>query len=298
MRAGERFRRARIDDEPLFHALLKVLRLEHVIRGRRHGPAGEEVHFLHVREIGRTRHLLRELVLDELLAAFLEDGIGALLDADRRIVAVGNVAAARRARAVGRVQQRLVAQRRDLAVHRVVENARVLAGLLRVGQIGAAGIADEQRIPRERAPALLAGIFYIHRVGHALRRVPRRLERDDARRPDLELLAVLQLHVGVAEELVAAAHDLRAGQSGEVARAEFVILLPVGLEHVGDGEIVLPRETQVFVDVPPRVDDHGEAFAAADHVRVLPESRGFQTLEEHYLSPRTRAPRKARARRA
>ena len=60
----------------------------------------------------------------------------------------------------------------------------------------------------------------------------------------------------------------------------------MGLEHVGDGEIVLPRETQVFVDVAPRIDDHGEALAAAEDVRVLPKSRGFQTLEEHLLSPR------------
>ena len=220
------------------------------------------------------------------LRLFLKTGLVPFSMSQRGIVAIGNVAAARRPRTVRRVEQGLIAQRPDLPMDRIVENARVLAGLFRVGQIGAAGVAHEQRIPGKRAPALLAGILYVHRVGHALGRMARRLERDEAGRSHLELLFVLQLHVGVAEQLVAAADDLRAGHSRQRARTEFEILLPMRLEDVGDGQIVLPRKTQVFVDVPARIDDDRESFAAAEDVRVLPQPGGLQTLEEHGRSPR------------
>lgn len=97
-----------------------------------------------------------------------------------------DVAAADGTRVVRGQQQRLFAKRRDALVDRVVQPAGIPGGLLRVGQVGAAGLADEKRIAREQHPAGAARILGVDGVTHALRRMTRRLERDESGRSDRE----------------------------------------------------------------------------------------------------------------
>jgi hypothetical protein len=54
-----------------------------------------------------------------------------------------------------------------------------------------------------------------------------------------------------------------------VARTELEILLPMRLQNVGDGEVVLPGQAQIVVDIAARVDHDGESFPAPQDVGVL-----------------------------
>jgi hypothetical protein len=53
---------------------------------------------------------------------------------------------------VRRPDERLIAERRELRADGVVEDARVLARLLALRQVGAARRADEERVAREDVP--------------------------------------------------------------------------------------------------------------------------------------------------
>ena len=80
---------------------------------------------------------------------------------------------------MGRVDERLVGQRQELLVQRVIQHAAELlrAPPQRGAQIGAANVADEQGVARQhRVGNLLAVLGIEHEDRDRLRRVSRRLE--------------------------------------------------------------------------------------------------------------------------
>lgn len=72
-------------------------------------------------------------------------------------------------------------------------------GPVGVGKVGAAGVAGEQSVTGESSPAFVATILDVNRVGDALRGMTWSFDGDEPGRPYLELVAVLQFHVRIAE---------------------------------------------------------------------------------------------------
>ncbi len=155
MPAGVCLRPAQIEHHPATALGLEVLRLQHPHLARRgqRPHATFRVHLLHVAEVGRARNPLVQLALHELFPGPHEHRVVVALQADRRVVAFRDVAAADRARAVRGQQDGLVAQRQEFRVHCVVELAGVLGRLERVRQVGPPGFADEQRVAGEHPHA-------------------------------------------------------------------------------------------------------------------------------------------------
>lgn len=278
---------AGIDHQALFHAALEFPGRQHAGGDRPlQRPSREQVHFFHVLEIGRACHLQRHLGFDKFASGLGEDVVRLAFDSQRGIIALRYVGPTCRTGAVRRKQQRLVAERTDLAVDGVVQDAGVLAGLDGVRQVGAPGIANEQRVPGEHPPALLAAVFGVDRVRHAFRRVAGRRERNEPGLADLEFLAVFQFYVDLAEQRVAAADNLGARRLHKRPRAKLEILLPMRLQHVGDGEVVFPRQAEILLNIPTRVDHDGESFAAPQDVGVVSEAWCLHPFEEHVRPPK------------
>lgn len=130
------------------------------------------------------------LAPDELFPAAAEDRVGDPLQPEGGLVAVRDVAAADRSRSVSREEQGLVSEREQLPMDGVGEQSGILRGPRRVGQIGAARLADEEGVSREDPPGSIGRLPEEDGVRDALGRVARRLESPDADRCDLELLTV------------------------------------------------------------------------------------------------------------
>lgn len=168
-------------------------------------------------------------------------------------------------------------------MHRVEQQAGVLARLLAVGQIGATGLADKERVPGEGGPSALGRLRDEGRVAHALRRVPRSVERTEAQLAARELFAVAESNVAAPEQSVAAVDHLGAGDASEFRRAEDEVLLTVCLDHELDAEIVLARDAEVLAHVAAWVDD-GSVLAIADDVGHVSQPRRFHALKKHSFS--------------
>ena len=156
------------------------------------------------------------------------------------------------------IQDKVIGQREQPLGHRAVQRARhVLDGVLAVRvQVGAAGVADQQRVAGEHQPRLVAARAIGHHVGVMRERVA---GRGDG------------LHLGVAErdDLAVGERDVveldaralgqvrgRAGARDELGQPGDVVGLHVRLEHRDDRHALALGERDVVVDeVGVRVDD-------------------------------------------
>ena len=139
--------------------------------------------------------------------------------------------------------------------------------MLRAEQVGPPDSADQQRAAGQQQERLVGPGGVRDGIADVLRGVPRRVERPEADRADLEGLAVAQ-PAGARGELGAGADDVgRAGQRRELATARDVVVVEVRLDDVGDAQIRVARGVEIDVDVATRVDD------AAAPPRLVGEER-------------------------
>jgi hypothetical protein len=101
------------------------------------------------------------------------------------------------------------------------------------------------------------------------------LELEPACLPRLALcdrlaILVVQLRIGVP--------DFSAGPCGQLERADDVILVPVGLQDVGDAQVLPGGLLDVDIAIAPWIDDD-RVPAIADDVRVVGQALRFDTLE-------------------
>ena len=75
---------------------------------------------------------------------------------------------------------------------------------------------------------------------------------------DVEGVVVADRAVLVAKLGAGPDHVSGAGQGGEIAGARDVVVVEVGLDHVGDPDVQLAGRREVDVDVPARIDDCGD----------------------------------------
>ena len=128
----------------------------------------------------------------------------------------------------------------------------------------------------------------VHEQADVLRRVPGRVQDLDAHLTQLELLAVGEGAVVVAELGLGRAEQLDVAPGGDLGEAGQVVVVPVGVEGVGDAQALRPRHLEVLVDQSLRIEDQALArLLRSDEVRRVPETREVELPEEHHRPPRT-----------
>lgn len=80
-----------------------------------------------------------------------------------------------------------------------------------------------------------------------------------------------------------ACHDLRAAESPELRPSHDEVLLPVCLEHVGDGQVVLARELQVLLEVTSWIHHEADALHS-QQIGVVRDARRLDRPEEPELA--------------
>ena len=78
--------------------------------------------------------------------------------------------------------------------------------------------------------------------------------------------------------------DLGAGPRGQLGRADYVILVAMGLQDVPYAASFARGPLDIHSAVPPRVDDRRGGSAAAD-IGVVSQSLRFDSLDKHSSSP-------------
>ena len=167
---------------------------------------------------------------ERVLGVELQRAVVAALEADRRDRVGRQAAAADRAGVVRRVQHEVVGQRQQPLGQRAVQRARhLLDGVLAVGvQVGAAGVADQQRVAGQHEPRLVAARVVGDEVGVMRERVAGRGDRLHLGVAELDDLAVgervmLELDAGALRQIRASRRCARraraARRRGRPARA-------------------------------------------------------------------------------
>jgi hypothetical protein len=176
-----------------------------------------------------------------------------------------------------------VREREQLRAGGAVEGSgQVVGGPARgAEEVGAADVADEQRVAGEHAVRLL--LACVDHDADRLRRVARRvpdLQLDVAER---EAFAVVEPVDGELDLRGGAERDPRPGGGGQLEVAGEEVGVDVGLDHPLDHHALGGRVGEVLGDVALRVDDHRAAGAPVAHqVGRLGETTEVVLLEEQH----------------
>ncbi len=109
-------------------------------------------------------------------------------------------------------------------------------------------------------------------------------------RPGLDEVAV-DHSAALVSEIVAGGNDvLGIDGAGEFEATGDVVVVDVGLEHVGDPHAVFGSELQDAVDVALRVDHHAHV-TGADQIAAIAQTGGFDDRHVHGVLLRRRTRR-------
>src|SRR5207237_2835263 len=152
----------------------------------------------------------------------------------------------------------VVGEGEQLSVQRVVEHRRhrLRRVAARAGQIGAADVADEERVAGEDARRAAA---LDDEPGDRLRRVAGRLERAQLDVAEGEDVAVANGAVREGRAGARAEDDLRAAARGKLAVAAGEVGVQMRLDDVADRHALGTRLVEVELDVSTRGEDRGRA---------------------------------------
>ncbi len=150
----------------------------------------------------------------------------------------------------------------------------------RSGQIGAADVADEERVAGEQArrPSVLH-----HQPADALRRVSRRLQRPQLDGAEAEDIAVSDGRVWEGRVRPGPHDDLRACARRQLAMSADEIGMEVRFDDVADGQAIASRLVDVLIDVSLWID-HGSLAAVSDQIRSMRQAAKIELLEVHWCS--------------
>ena len=214
-----------------------------------------------VGEIRRSVGLVgRDQANEFLLRHGLQGVIQTPLISERRDRIGGKLLSAERAGAMGRIDQRLVGKRQEFVVERVVEvGAEVVGGPPeRSAQVGAADVADEQRVAGEDGVRFRGVLLEIEDQDRdRLDGVAGGFEDLQAQSRELERIAVLHRDEGVFRLGAGAEMDGRAATVAQFQMAGDEVGVEVGEEDVADLEPEFLGVGQVLLDVALGVDDDG-----------------------------------------
>ena len=221
--------------------------------------------------VGREGIQAGQQLVHELLLAEQGCRVGGRLVADRRLESDGGGGAAEGTEAVGGHDCCLCVHAVDQLADRVPLRVGQALGGVRSDQVGAADAAEEQRAACEHGAVLAVGR---HGVGHVVRGVARGVHDAPRHRAGLEGVAVAHLCGG--ELVVVPDRDHVGGTEffGEHEPAGHVVVVHVGLHHVGDGPVAIGEDGVHTVDVALGVHHDGGALVA-DDVGAVAQVRGF-----------------------
>ncbi len=115
-----------------------------------------------------------------------------------------------------------------------------------------------------------------------LRRMARGVHDLDAHLSHLQLLAILQRAVVVAEVGLRRAQELDVGPLGHLGEAGQVVVVAVGVQGVADAEPLYAGLGEVAVDVALWIEQQCLArLLGADEVGGMPQTLQVELLEEH-----------------
>ncbi len=175
-------------------------------------------------------------------------------------------------------------KREQPLVHRAEDLASPL-GLLD-GEIGASHVTDEQAVPAQHRPRLVAAGGVDQQEGGVLGAVPGGVQGAHRERSQAQLPAVLEGLVLVRGIGQAMDVDACPGSRHQAPVPGDVVGVVVGLEHVLDRDPPVAGQLEVLVDLKARVDDRGDPGPlVADQIRGATEVVVGDLLEEHRPQP-------------
>ena len=154
----------------------------------------------------------------------------------------------------------VIAEVEQLAQGRV-ERLRALGGL--VGEIRARDVAHQQGVSGDQQPRVVPARTVSHEEAQVLGAVAGRADRPDHERTDRDLVPRSD-QVGRPFASDRGTARLSAGCLHERGPARDVVGVLVGVDHMGDPQLLGGRRLQVHVDRPAWVDDHSLAGVADD----------------------------------
>ena len=185
----------------------------------------------------------------------------------------------------------VIAESQDLVVQRVVEHGRHLLGResATAREIGASGVADEQRVAREQFGRRVF-LFITDEPRHAFGRMAGRFQSAQHDTAGAQLVAVTHRAMRKLRVRGRADDDLRAAACGELLMSADKVGVQMGLDDVADAQPGRARRVEILLDVALRIDDHGLPVGA-DQIRRMGETSEVELAEVHGADSTLRAAR-------
>ena len=242
-----------------------------------------------VGEVRRSIGLVgRDQTNEFLLRHGLQGVVQAPLISERRDRVGGKLLSAQRAGAVGRVDQGLVGKRQEFVVERVVKVCAEVVGCPpeRGAQVGAADIADKQRVAGEDGVRLCRVLLQIEDQDRdGLDGVAGGFEDLQAQSREVERIAVLHGHESVFRLGAGAEMDGRAATVAQFQMAGDEVGMEVGQEDVADLEAEFLGVGQVLLDVALRIDDDGgRAGLVSEQIGGVGQAAQVVLFQNHEIS--------------
>jgi hypothetical protein len=164
---------------------------------------------------------------------------------------------------VGRIDHHVVGELQDLLFERPLQVVGEAPGERRAEQVGARRGADHERATREQCLGLASGID--EDVCDVLGGVPGGGEHPEPPRAHLDLVAVTEPLVGIAQPCVTARPEANTGRRDQLACTGDEVVVDMSLERPGEPDRLSGREIEVLADVAHRVDHHCHPRVVLDH---------------------------------
>ncbi len=231
-------------------------------------PRSRLVERPHPREVARERGLAGEQrPREDLDLHRCQQRVVTAFEADGRPRRRGGARGAQRSGAVGRVDHHRILVAQEHVVERVIHRRGQRPSLVRAEQIRPPDRADEHRSAGQEQERLVRPGRVGDRIADVLGRMAGRRKGPEADRPDVERLAVGQRPVLVGELGTRPDEVSGSGQRGEVTTARHVVVVEVGLDDVGDAQVVRSHGVEVDVHVTSRVHHRSDTRDLIDDER-------------------------------
>ena len=260
------------DDMPLLDQDLRVLWRQRT-RLRQFGHEGRAI-AVDCRTagevVGRPRHAVQERGLEVRQRLVLERGVALTFVADGARPHGTHRLPAQGARSVGGIDQARVGQLHEL-VMQVVEELRCQFVGHAGKEVGAAHVADEERVAGENRYGLVASRTVGHHVADAVGRVPRRVEHLDVHVFDVEAVTIANGDMVIGTLAGPGGADGCSGLPRQVQVAGHEVRVEMGFQNMRDLEAELLRGRHVFLDVALWIDDRTRRLAT-EQVRQVSDT--------------------------
>jgi len=146
-----------------------------------------------------------------------------------------------------------------------------LVGVGGTEQIRPAGRAVQQRAAGEHRMRAAAGLEHVGQMGEG---VPRRGQHPDPQhRADLDDVAIFHRHAVEGHRIGGVDVVGRPGGPGQRQPAGHVVVVQMGLEHVGDPHTLGRGQVQHPVNIPLRIHHHGNVAVVREVAPVTQRGR-------------------------